>query len=97
MVKKFEHQLRDFRYTFYCQSLVTSVAFAKFHPNLIMGGCYSGQICMWDNRLSKKTPVNKVFSSLFFQKKVKSDNSKVVHRKESLLFFLKVSQIDALT
>ncbi|EFO23580.1 cytoplasmic dynein intermediate chain 1 [Loa loa] len=46
-------------YTFYCQSLVTSVAFAKFHPNLIMGGCYSGQICMWDNRLSKKTPVNK--------------------------------------
>jgi len=24
-----------------------------------MGGCYSGQICMWDNRLSKKTPANK--------------------------------------
>ncbi|VDO06757.1 unnamed protein product [Brugia timori] len=46
-------------YTFYCQSQITSVAFAKFHPNLIMGGCYSGQICMWDNRLSKKTPVNK--------------------------------------
>uniref|UniRef100_A0A9J2PC67 Uncharacterized protein n=1 Tax=Ascaris lumbricoides TaxID=6252 RepID=A0A9J2PC67_ASCLU len=46
-------------FTFYCQSRVTSVAFAKFHPNLIMGGCYSGQICMWDNRLSKKTPVNK--------------------------------------
>ncbi|KHN76906.1 Cytoplasmic dynein 1 intermediate chain 1 [Toxocara canis] len=46
-------------FTFYCQSRVTSVAFAKFHPNLIMGGCYSGQICMWDNRISKRTPVNK--------------------------------------
>lgn len=58
--------LFHFRYTFYCQSLVTSVAFAKFHPNLIMGGCYSGQICMWDNRLSKKTPINKVFLLFFF-------------------------------
>ncbi|MFH4980624.1 hypothetical protein AB6A40_007333 [Gnathostoma spinigerum] len=49
----------DAEFTFYCQSRVTSVAFARFHPNLIMGGCSSGQICMWDNRLSKKTPVNK--------------------------------------
>uniref|UniRef100_A0A0N5AP20 WD_REPEATS_REGION domain-containing protein n=1 Tax=Syphacia muris TaxID=451379 RepID=A0A0N5AP20_9BILA len=46
-------------FTFYCQSRLTSVAFAKFHPNLILGGCYSGQICMWDNRSHKKTPVNK--------------------------------------
>ncbi|VDK44701.1 unnamed protein product [Gongylonema pulchrum] len=46
-------------YTFHCQSLVTSVAFAKFHPNLLLGGCYSGQICMWDNRFGKRTPVSK--------------------------------------
>uniref|UniRef100_A0A914XDU8 Cytoplasmic dynein 1 intermediate chain 2 n=1 Tax=Plectus sambesii TaxID=2011161 RepID=A0A914XDU8_9BILA len=46
-------------YIFHSQSRITSVAFAKFHPNLVMGGSYSGQICMWDNRLNKKTPVNK--------------------------------------
>lgn len=46
-------------YVFYCQSRVTSVAFAKFHPNLILGGTYSGQICLWDNRQNKKTPVQR--------------------------------------
>lgn len=33
-------------YVFHCQSPVMSVSFAKFHPNLILGGTYSG------NRLS---------------------------------------------
>lgn len=41
------------------QSGVTSVTFAKFHPNLIVGGTYSGQIVLWDNRSSKKTPVQR--------------------------------------
>ena len=36
-----------------------SVCFAKFHPNLIVGGTYSGQIVLWDNRNRKKTPVQK--------------------------------------
>ena len=38
---------------------MTSVTFAKFHPNLIVGGTYSGQIVLWDNRSSKKTPVQR--------------------------------------
>lgn len=41
------------------QSGVMSVTFAKFHPNLIVGGTYSGQIVLWDNRSSKKTPVQR--------------------------------------
>lgn len=36
-----------------------SVCFAKFHPNLIVGGTYSGQIVLWDNRNRKRTPVQK--------------------------------------
>uniref|UniRef100_A0A2C9H8E7 Uncharacterized protein n=1 Tax=Anopheles quadriannulatus TaxID=34691 RepID=A0A2C9H8E7_ANOQN len=35
---------------FHCQSAVMSTCFAKFHPNLILGGTYSGQIVLWDNR-----------------------------------------------
>uniref|UniRef100_H2YZR1 Uncharacterized protein n=1 Tax=Ciona savignyi TaxID=51511 RepID=H2YZR1_CIOSA len=42
-------------YTFHCQSSVTSACFAKFHPNLVIGGTYSGQIVMWDNRSNKRT------------------------------------------
>uniref|UniRef100_A0A1I7XV41 WD_REPEATS_REGION domain-containing protein n=1 Tax=Heterorhabditis bacteriophora TaxID=37862 RepID=A0A1I7XV41_HETBA len=47
-------------YIFHCQSRLSSVAFARFHSHLVMGGCYSGQICMWDNRVAnKKTPIHK--------------------------------------
>ncbi|CAG0883965.1 unnamed protein product [Cyprideis torosa] len=46
-------------YAFTCQSAVMSVAFAKFHPNLILGGTYAGQIVLWDNRLHKRTPVQR--------------------------------------
>ncbi|XP_078487235.1 cytoplasmic dynein 1 intermediate chain 2 isoform X2 [Ciona intestinalis] len=42
-------------YTFHCQSSVTAACFAKFHPNLVVGGTYSGQIVMWDNRSNKRT------------------------------------------
>ena len=45
--------------SFLLQSGVMSVTFAKFHPNLIVGGTYSGQIVLWDNRSSKKTPVQR--------------------------------------
>jgi dynein intermediate chain len=36
---------------------VTSGCFAKFNPNLIIGGTYCGQIVIWDNRLSRSTPI----------------------------------------
>lgn len=46
-------------YTFNCSSWVTSCCFAKFHPNLIIAGTYSGQIVMWDNRSNKRTPIQR--------------------------------------
>lgn len=46
-------------YVFHCQSPVMSACFAKFHPNLIIGGTYSGQLVLWDNRSHKKTPVQR--------------------------------------
>ncbi|XP_023235090.1 cytoplasmic dynein 1 intermediate chain 1-like [Centruroides sculpturatus] len=46
-------------YIFHCQSAVMSTCFAKFHPNLIIGGTYSGQIVLWDNRSNKRTPVQR--------------------------------------
>ncbi len=36
-----------------------SAAFAKFHPNLVVGGTYSGQIVLWDNRSNRRTPVQR--------------------------------------
>ncbi|XP_049453783.1 cytoplasmic dynein 1 intermediate chain 2-like isoform X3 [Epinephelus fuscoguttatus] len=46
-------------YIFHCQSMVMSAGFAKFHPNLVVGGTYSGQIVLWDNRSNKRTPVQR--------------------------------------
>ncbi|XP_026070255.1 cytoplasmic dynein 1 intermediate chain 2 isoform X4 [Carassius auratus] len=46
-------------YVFHCQSAVMSAAFAQFHPNLLVGGTYSGQIVLWDNRSNKRTPVQR--------------------------------------
>ncbi|XP_046708008.1 cytoplasmic dynein 1 intermediate chain 2 isoform X6 [Silurus meridionalis] len=46
-------------YVFHCQSAVMSAAFAQFHPNLVVGGTYSGQIVLWDNRNNKRTPVQR--------------------------------------
>ena len=45
--------------SFLFQSSLVSVCFAKFHPNLIIGGTYSGQIVLWDNRSNKRTPVQR--------------------------------------
>jgi dynein intermediate chain len=36
-----------------------TAVFARFHPNLILGGTYSGQIVLWDNRHNKRTPVQR--------------------------------------
>ncbi|XP_024938170.1 cytoplasmic dynein 1 intermediate chain isoform X7 [Cephus cinctus] len=46
-------------YIFHCQSPVMSTTFARFHPNLILGGTYSGQIVLWDNRVQKRTPIQR--------------------------------------
>ncbi|XP_048789915.1 cytoplasmic dynein 1 intermediate chain 2-like [Lagopus muta] len=46
-------------YVFHCQSAVMSATFAKFHPNLLVGGTYLGQIALWDNRSNKRTPVQR--------------------------------------
>ncbi|XP_072269014.1 cytoplasmic dynein 1 intermediate chain 1 isoform X4 [Pyxicephalus adspersus] len=46
-------------YIFHCQSSVMSVCFARFHPNLLIGGTYSGQIVLWDNRSHRRTPVQR--------------------------------------
>lgn len=46
-------------YIFHCQSAVMSATFARFHPNLILGGTYSGQIVLWDNRVQKRTPIQR--------------------------------------
>lgn len=46
-------------YVFHCQSAVMSTCFAQFHPNLVIGGTYSGRIVLWDNRVNKRTPVQR--------------------------------------
>ncbi|XP_069674921.1 cytoplasmic dynein 1 intermediate chain isoform X6 [Periplaneta americana] len=46
-------------YIFHCQSPVLAATFARFHPNLILGGTYSGQIVLWDNRVQKRTPIQR--------------------------------------
>ncbi|XP_044575079.1 cytoplasmic dynein 1 intermediate chain-like isoform X21 [Cotesia glomerata] len=46
-------------FIFHCQSAVMSTTFARFHPNLILGGTYAGQIVLWDNRVQKRTPIQR--------------------------------------
>lgn len=45
-------------FVFHAQTDVLSVAFSPFHPNLVIGGTYSGQILIWDTR-AKQLPVLK--------------------------------------
>ncbi|KAI8850313.1 WD40-repeat-containing domain protein [Chytridium lagenaria] len=45
-------------FVFHSQSDVMTARFSEFHPNLIIGGTYSGQIVLWDTR-SKSLPVLK--------------------------------------
>ena len=46
-------------YVFTSGSDVLSARFSPFHPNLVIGGCYSGQICLWDTRSSSTHPVQR--------------------------------------
>ncbi len=57
LTSSMKRKLNDF--VFVLQSAVMSTCFAKFHPNLVVGGTYSGQIVLWDNRANKRTPVQR--------------------------------------
>ncbi|KAK4998548.1 hypothetical protein LTR66_002254, partial [Elasticomyces elasticus] len=46
-------------YTFTATSDIVSACFSPFHPNLILGGTYSGQVCLWDTRARHTSPVQK--------------------------------------
>lgn len=43
---------------FHAQSDILTAKFSPFHPNLIIGGSYSGQVLLWDTR-AKSAPVQK--------------------------------------
>lgn len=45
-------------FIFHAQSDVLTAKFSPFHPNLIVGGAYSGQVLLWDTR-AKSAPVLK--------------------------------------
>lgn len=49
-------------FVFHAQTDVLSVCFSPFHPNLVIGGTYSGQILVWDTRARNaavlKTPLS---------------------------------------
>ncbi|EEC12477.1 cytoplasmic dynein 1 intermediate chain, putative, partial [Ixodes scapularis] len=70
-------------YIFHCQSSVVSACFAKFHPNLIIGGTYSGQIALWDNRNNRRTPVQR------------SPLSAAAHTHQSFVLKIGVSLVSA--
>ncbi|CAD6572335.1 MAG: hypothetical protein TREMPRED_000502 [Tremellales sp. Tagirdzhanova-0007] len=52
------HLLERPEFVFHSASDVLSVCFSPFHPNLIFGGSYSGQVLLWDTR-AKHLPVLK--------------------------------------
>jgi len=43
---------------FYCNSAVLTASFHPTNPSLIVGGCRSGQVVVWDTRL-KRTPIDR--------------------------------------
>ncbi|KAI0018515.1 cytoplasmic dynein-like protein 1 intermediate chain 2 [Xylariomycetidae sp. FL0641] len=45
-------------FLFHAQSDILTAKFSPFHPNLIVGGTYSGQVLLWDTR-AKAAPVQK--------------------------------------
>ncbi|KAI9787391.1 MAG: hypothetical protein M1816_007524 [Peltula sp. TS41687] len=45
-------------YVFHAQSDVLVAKFSPYHPNLIIGGAYSGQVLLWDMR-AKSAPVQR--------------------------------------
>ncbi|MCJ1286449.1 hypothetical protein MMC26_005794 [Xylographa opegraphella] len=46
-------------YTFHSTSDILTAKFSPFHPSLILGGSYSGQVLLWDTRSRSAMPVQK--------------------------------------
>lgn len=46
-------------FVFHCSSPITSLSLSPYSPNLVIGGTYSGQIVIWDNRSRKRIPVQR--------------------------------------
>ena len=46
-------------YVFHASSDILTAKFSPFHPSLIVGGCYSGQVLLWDTRSKSPSPVQK--------------------------------------
>ena len=46
-------------YTFHSTSDILTAKFSPFHPSLIIGGSYSGQVLLWDTRSRTPLPVQK--------------------------------------
>ncbi|KAH8910508.1 WD40 repeat-like protein [Coniochaeta sp. PMI_546] len=44
---------------FHAQSDILVARFSPFHPNLIVGGAYSGQVLLWDTRSRSPAPVQR--------------------------------------
>lgn len=63
-----------FRNILHAPSRLTSMVLDSQEPNVIFGGCYSGQICLWDIRINQRNPVCKVldfYSDIYwFQLKI---------------------------
>lgn len=54
---KFKKDTPEF--LFHCQSPITSLTLCPYSPSLIIGGTYSGQVVIWDNRSRKRSPVQR--------------------------------------
>ncbi|KAL2125287.1 hypothetical protein VTJ04DRAFT_1652 [Mycothermus thermophilus] len=59
IVQVWNMHLRDRpEFVFHAQSDILTAKFSPFHPNLIIGGAYSGQVLLWDTR-ARSVPVQK--------------------------------------
>ena len=46
-------------YAFFSSSDILTAKFSQWHPSLIIGGTYSGQVVLWDTRSRSSNPVQK--------------------------------------
>ncbi|KAL9047902.1 MAG: hypothetical protein Q9162_007918, partial [Coniocarpon cinnabarinum] len=46
-------------YVFHATSDILTATFSPFHPNLLLGGTYSGQVLLWDTRARSHDPVQR--------------------------------------
>ncbi|KAL2016957.1 hypothetical protein VTK56DRAFT_2833 [Thermocarpiscus australiensis] len=59
IVQVWNYHLHDRpEFVFHAQSDILTAKFSPFHPNLIIGGAYSGQVLLWDTR-ARSAPVQK--------------------------------------